>query len=215
MKKWFVTFVLLISMVFISMPFQVFAEESQTGNQTCINEKVIKLKYDMQKLWTEHAWWTRSFIVSRLAGVEDQNKVLERLLQNQVDLGNLIKPYYGEEAGNKLTALLKEHIVIAGKIIDAARIGDEKNVNKYNKEWVKNADKIVLFLTNANPNYSRKELTEIFYIHLKLTTDEVVYRLQKDWDNDIKTADKNEAHLIMMGDMLTDGIVKQFPQKFN
>ncbi len=215
MKKWFITFVLVASMVFISMPFQVFAEESQTVNQTCINEKVIKLKYDMQKLWIEHAWWTRSLIVSRLAGLEDQNKVLERLLQNQVDIGNLIKPYYGEEAGNKLTALLKEHIVIAGKIIDAAKIGDDKNVNKYNKEWVKNADEIVLFLTNANPNWSKKELTEMFYTHLKLTIDEVVYRLQKDWDGDIKSADANEAHLIMMGDMLTDGIVKQFPQKFN
>ena len=215
MKKWFISFVLLLSMVFISMPFQVFAEENQTADQTCVNEKVIKLKYNMQKLWIEHAWWTRSLIVSRLANLDDQDKVLERLLQNQVDLGNLIKPYYGEEAGNQLTALLKEHIVIAGKIIDAAKIGDEKNVNKYNKEWVKNADDIVLFLTNANPNYSKKELTEMFYTHLKLTIDEVVYRLQKDWDRDIKAADANEEHLIMMGDMLTDGIVKQFPQKLN
>ena len=50
----------------------------------------------------------------------------------------------------------------------------------------------------------------MFYTHLKFTTDEVIERLQKDWKADIKTADLNETHLIQMGDMLTDGIVKQF-----
>ena len=36
----------------------------------------------------------------------------------------------------------------------------------------------------------------------------------RNWKADIKTADLNETHLIHMGDMLTDGIVKQFPEKF-
>ncbi|WP_180960416.1 hypothetical protein [Neobacillus cucumis] len=54
----------------------------------------------------------------------------------------------------------------------------------------------------------------MFYTHLKLTTDEVKDRLKGDWTADIKTADTNEAHLIHMGDFLTDGIVKQFPNRF-
>ena len=99
----------------------------------------------MQKLWIDHAWWTRSVTISKLANLEDQNEVLNRLLQNQVDIGNVIKPYYGDEAGNKLTELLKEHIVIAGEIIDAAKKGDQGNVDKFNKDWVRNADEIVAF----------------------------------------------------------------------
>ena len=78
----------------------------------------------------------------------------------------------------------------------------------------RNADDIVAFLTKANPNWSKQELTDMFYTHLKFTTDEVTNRLQKNWKADIKTADLNETHLIHMGDMLTDGIVKQFPEKF-
>jgi hypothetical protein len=92
-------------------------------------------------------------------GLKDQKHILARLLHNQEDLGNIIKPYYGEEAGTKLTALLKEHILIAGKIIDAAKIGDQKNVDQFNKDWYGNADEIVAFLTSANPNWSKKELT--------------------------------------------------------
>lgn len=152
--------------------------------------------------------------MSNLAGIKDQKDVLARLLKNQDDIGNLIKPYYGVEAGNKLTALLKEHILIAGKIIDAAKKGDQKNLDLLNKEWYRNADQIVAFLTSANPNWSKQVLTDMFYTHLKLTTTEVVDRLKGNWVADIKTADTNEDHLIHLGDILTDGIVKQFPKKF-
>ncbi|MGZ4161747.1 MAG: hypothetical protein ACXVNF_13260, partial [Neobacillus sp.] len=115
------------------------------------------------------------------------------------------------QAGKKLTALLKKHILIAGKIIDA---NDKAAVDQFNKDWHRNADEIVSFLTSANPYWSKKVLTEMFHKHLKLTTDEVEDRLQGKWMEDINTADTNETHLIHMGDFFTDGIVKQFPNKF-
>ena len=71
----------------------------------------------MRKLWEDHITYTRNVIISfelnePAAGVvlPDLNTVVDRLMQNQVDIGNAIKPYYGEEAGNQLTKLLHEHI---------------------------------------------------------------------------------------------------------
>lgn len=215
MKKLFIVLIFFTLLTMTNTSTIAGAEGRAPANDpTCINESVIRLKYDMQELWIEHAWWTRSFIVSNIAGLKDQNDVLTRLLKNQVDLGNIIKPYYGEAAGNKLTGLLKEHILIAGKIINAAKAGDKASVDQFNKEWNRNADEIVAFLTSANPHWSKKDLTNMFYVHLQLTTDEVVNRLKGNWVEDIKRADMNEEHLIHMGDFLTDGIVKQFPQKF-
>ncbi|WP_442598897.1 glycosyltransferase [Neobacillus sp. D3-1R] len=214
MKKHYLSFILsFVLVVFMSSQLNAVAEKAPAKG-TSYTESHIKLKYRMQELWIEHAWWTRSFIVSSLAGIEDQQAVLNRLLQNQVDIGDTIKPYYGEEAGTKLTALLNEHILIAGSIVEAAKKGDQANVDKLNKEWTRNADQIVAFLSSANPKWNKKELTDMFYLHLKLTNDEVVDRLKKDWENDIRTADRNEEHLIHMADFLTDGIVKQFPKKF-
>ena len=65
---------------------------------------------DMRKLWEDHITWTRLFIVSAAADLPDKGPTTDRLLQNQVDIGNAVKPYYGDAAGEKLTALLKEHI---------------------------------------------------------------------------------------------------------
>lgn len=146
--------------------------------------------------------------------MKDQEKVLVRLLKNQEDIGNAIKPYYGEAAGNKLAKLLKDHILIAGKIVGAAKSGDQANLKKFNTEWYKNADDIADFLSSANPNWNNKELKELLYMHLKLVTDQVVARIKKDWDAEIMAFDEGEDHIIKLADTLSKGIIKQFPKKF-
>jgi hypothetical protein len=146
--------------------------------------------------------------------LEDTGKIAERLLRNQDDIGNAIKPIYGEEAGNKLAALLREHILIAADIVKAAKAGDSEGVAKGQKKWIGNADDIAVFLSGANPNWPVQTLKDMLYKHLAFTTTEVVSRLKKDWPADIEAYDKGHAHMLMFADMLTEGIVKQFPKKF-
>jgi hypothetical protein len=50
-------------------------KEDSSIQGSCINASVTELKYPMQKLWIEDAWWTRSYIVSNLAGLKDQNLI--------------------------------------------------------------------------------------------------------------------------------------------
>jgi hypothetical protein len=57
----------------------------------------------MRKLWEDHIMWTRVFIISAAADLPDKAAATDRLLQNQVDVGNAIKPYYGDAAGDQLT----------------------------------------------------------------------------------------------------------------
>ncbi|WP_246070528.1 glycosyltransferase [Paenibacillus kobensis] len=173
-----------------------------------------KFNFAMRKLWIDHTGWTWVYIISAIAGLEDQQQVLGRLLRNQVDIGNAIKPYYGEEAGKKLTMLLQEHILLAGKVLEAAKAGNQADLAKYNKEWYRNADDIVRFLSAANPNWNEKQLRDMFYTHLQLITEQVAARLKKDWDADIMAVDRNEDHMIHFADVLSEGIIKQFPKQF-
>lgn len=214
MKKQFLKLaIMFLSFAFILSPLHTEAKE-MAQQHPCISTSSIQLQTALQKLWIDHVTWTRSYIVSAVSGLEDQEKVLERLLKNQDDLGNAIKPYYGEEAGNKLGQLLREHILIAVKVVDAAKSGNQENLKKYNKEWYKNADDIALFLSKANPNWSNAELREMLHIHLKFVTDQVVARIHKDWDAEILAYDQNEVHMNHFADILTNGIIKQFPDKF-
>ncbi len=174
----------------------------------------VELRMNMRKLWEDHITYTRNYIISELAGLEDVDAVTERLLRNQTDLGDAIKPYYGAEAGTKLTSLLKDHIVVATEVVKAAKAGDNEALNQANKKWADNAEELAAFLSNANPHWPKKILAEAFTMHLSFTTDEVVSRLKKKWTADIAAYDKGHEHMLMVADVLTNGIVKQFPDKF-
>src|SRR5689334_24532714 len=89
----------------------------------------------MRRLWSDHVAYTRLFIVSAAAGSADKDATTQRLLQNQTDIGNAVSAFYGQEAGNKLTALLKDHIVIAASIVTAAKAGDNAKVASENERW--------------------------------------------------------------------------------
>jgi hypothetical protein len=191
----------------------ISSAESMKDDMLC-NKSVVDLRMSMRKLWEDHITYTRNYIISALADLEDTGKVAERLLKNQDDIGNAIKPIYGDEAGNKLASLLRDHILIATEVVKAAKMGKNEELTMANKKWEANADDIAVFLSGANPNWPKQDLTDMLYKHLELTTGEVVSRLKKNWDADINNYDKGHEHMLMFADALTDGIVKQYPDKF-
>ena len=170
---------------------------------------------DMRKLWEDHVTWTRLYIVSAVSNLPDKDATAQRLLQNQVDIGNAIKPFYGEAAGTKLSALLEDHILIAVELIEAAKVGDTQKKEGAVEKWNANADAISAFLSAANPaNWPADEMKSMMREHLALTTAEVVARLQKDTAAEIAAYEKVHGQILHMADQLSSGIVAQFPAKF-
>ncbi len=171
---------------------------------------------DMRKLWEDHITWTRLYIVSAAADLPDQGPTAGRLLQNQVDLGNAIKPFYGEAAGDQLTALLTDHILIAVEVIDAAKAGDTAAFEDALARWYANGDDIAAFLNAANPDeWGLREMQMMMKSHLDLTLEEAAARLNGDFAADIAAYDKVHLDILHMADMLSEGIIKQFPDKFD
>jgi hypothetical protein len=175
----------------------------------------VKFRNQMRKLWEDHIVWTRQFIVSAVAELPDTDTAADRLLANQDDIGDAIKPYYGEEAGEALSALLRDHILIAADLLNAAKIGDSAGVEEANARWHENANEIADFLSAANPeNWPQSEMREMMAGHLEWTLAEAVARLNADWDADVAAYDRVHRDILHMADMLSIGIIKQFPSKF-
>jgi len=169
----------------------------------------------MRKLWEDHVTWTRLYIVSAVAGLPDQGATAERLLKNQEDIGDAIRPYYGDEAGDALTELLKEHILVAAELIDAAKAGDSAAFDDANARWYANADEIAAFLNSANPeNWPLDEMQAMMRDHLDLTLQEASARLNGDYEADIAAYEEIHLQILHMADMLSEGIINQFPKEF-
>jgi len=173
-----------------------------------------QLRTDMRKLWTDHVVWTREYIIAAVGDQPDAPAAAARLMKNQEDIGAAIGGIYGTAAGQQLTVLLKDHISIAVDLIKAAKAGDSAAQKQASARWEQNAVQIADFLSKANPNLPRAALVDMMKTHLSTTTDEVVARLKKDWTGDVRAFDAVYDHILHMSDALTDGIVKQFPDKF-
>jgi len=116
--------------------------------------------------------------------------------------------------GHQLTTLLKDHIAIAGDIVKAAMAGDKAAQKVADDRWHQNATQIADFLSKANPNWPRATLLDMMNTHLSTTAAELTARLNKDWEGDVRAYDAVYDHILHMSDALSDGIVKQFPEKF-
>jgi len=263
----------------------------------------------MRELWSDHIVYTRSFIVSASAALPDTAEALQRLLRNQDEIGEAVKPYYGDAAGTQLASLLRNHIQLAGKTLMAAK-GTSTAMNMQNQSSSQypntmradtvssktdtssrmnnsqypsnpsssskmndttkarrsginndstqakttatqstayaqgqqynqqnqagenqvdsvslnqaiaalkaNGDSIADFLAKANPRgFNQGTLRSALQMHLTLLLKEATAQIKKDWSGSIAAFDESQRQAQQMADMLSDGIMKQFPSRFN
>jgi len=263
----------------------------------------------MRELWSDHIVYTRNFIVSASAALPDTAEALQRLLRNQDEIGEAVKPYYGDAAGTQLASLLRNHIQLAGKTLMAAKgtstamnmqaqsssqypssqypntmradtvssktdtssrmnnsqypsnpsasskmndttkarrsttrmdstttqssayaqgqqynqqnqVGenqvDSVSLNQAIAALKANGDSIADFLAKANPRgFNQGTLRGALQMHLTLLLKEATAQIKKDWSGSIAAFDESQRQAQQMADMLSDGIMKQFPSRFS
>ena len=170
----------------------------------------------MRKLWEDHVTWTRLAIVTFADGSQGFDATAARLLQNQTDIGNAIAPFYGTAAGQQLSALLHDHITIAVELLQDAKAGDTAAFNDAKIRWYANANQIADFLSAANPRFwpdatMRAAMKE----HLDQTLAEAVDELGGNYAASVSDYEAIHLHILAMADLLSSGIMHQFPARFH
>src|SRR5688572_16037800 len=173
------------------------AQQARPSSLRERTDAAVALRNDMRKLWEDHITWTRCVIISSAHDLPDLALTTQRLLDNQDDLGDAVKPYYGNAAGAELAALLRQHILGAAAILDAAKNNPDE-LDAAITVWYANANDIASFLHAANPEQwplavLQGELRE----HLDLTLQEATARLGGNFATDIAKYDA--VHLQILG----------------
>ena len=185
------------------------------ARETAITPKALALHDGMRALWEAHGTWTERAIVDFVGGLPDTNLVIERLLHNQVDIGNAVKPYYGAKAGTELTALLKGHINAAVGLLEAAKSGDASAVANARAKFYANGNQVARFLHAANPrHWSLAAMKTMMRIHLNQVVALAVDQLEGHYTQAISLYNRYIGHILDMADMLSTGIIQQFPAQF-
>lgn len=186
--------------------YQPYYRESSNAKMSYID-----LNNLMRQLWGEHVMWTKLAIMSIDSNSPDAEIVSNRLLRNPNDFGNAFTIFYDPKVGEELSRLLRDHLLIAADLVLAVKRQDGKEINEFDIKWHKNADDIAEFLNSINPNWDKQAVKQMLYSHLALTKDEAISILNNDYAKAISLFDEIENQALMMADIFTSGIAKQFP----
>lgn len=179
------------------------------------DSKTQQLHSAMQTLWADHMIWTYATVDAFYHNPTAFQPTLDRLLQNQKDIGAAIVPYYGQAAGDRLTALLTTHINQAVPVLKAAKENDKAGLDKALADWYANAKEIATFLTAANPkNWPASATEPMMKTHIDQTTGYAVALLKNEYANAVKLFDEARQHMGEMGIVLASGIIEHYPDKF-
>lgn len=191
------------------------AASAGSMHRTVTTQRALALHDNMRALWQAHGTWTERAIVDFVGGLPDTNLVVARLLQNQVDIGNAVKPYYGPKAGNKLTALLKDHINDAVNVLAAAKSGNTAQLVKAKAAFYANGNQVAAFLHSANPaHWPLPAMRQMMRTHLDQVLVLAVDQLEGHYQSAIQEYNVYIGHILDMAEMLSNGITQQFPARF-
>ena len=183
-----------------------------TGYPDCA--KHVELINAMRLAWSQHVYWARMLLISISDRLEDLDAVTARLMQNPGDIAGIFADHYTLEVAQAIAALLTEHLQIGGELITALRDRDAAKAQALSNQWYENADKMAAAFSGISPYYPLEDMREMLYRHLELTTQEVAMRLSGDYPADIQAFDAVEKEALMMADIFSSGLMRQFPQMF-
>lgn len=211
---------LTIVLALIIAAFAINAQQMNHSEMKGATKFQNSVKYQalnkaMRELWSAHMYWTLLTVDAFYNDPKGVDAKLHRLLQNQKDIGAAIVPFYGQAAGDKLAELLKEHIQGAVPVLQAAKSDDKAALDKAVKDWYANAKKIGDFLASANPkNWMEKDTESALEMHITHTIAYSVSILKSDYTQSFGGFEEALHHMLHLADILSDGIAKQFPEKF-
>jgi len=169
----------------------------------------------MRKLWEDHVTWTRLAIVTFADGSPSLAATEGRLLQNQADIGAAIAPFYGAAAGQELTTLLHAHITEAVSLLVDVRTNNAAQFAIDKAAWYDNANQIADFLSAANPRFWPDDVMRAFMKeHLDQTLAEAADELSGHYLASINDYEAIHLHILALADLLSSGIMSQFPNRF-
>lgn len=172
------------------------------------------LRVGMRKLWVSNAIWMREYIVNTIEADLSLDAASKRLAKSQDDIGRAFAPFYGAETGSKVTTLLRQHTSLVREMIEASMAKNTAKLTEADKRWRANADSIATLLSTVNPtNWPMATIQPVLVGGMNLTIAETNARLKRDYNADVETFDTILAQSLNLADILSDGIIKQFPNK--
>ncbi len=165
----------------------------------------------LQDLWQATTAWTREYLVDVCADLPNTAQSKKALLSHQAQLGDALRPYYGEKVSQEFRKLLHQQGELTMDLIDATKKDDQKKIKETELAWKKNACALSGFLSKTNPYITFHVLRDMLYDYLAMLRKMISDRVQKKWKDDLKHYDMLRAQNAQLSLLFSNAIRDAFP----
>lgn len=163
----------------------------------------IDFRITLASLFDTHATYTVFVILGVVNGLADVATNTKRLLENQVEIGDSMKPYIGEEGGRLLTKALTEHIQLAASVITTATAAAEGRadaaalIEAKKKALFLNSDKVASLISGVT-TLPLEDSKQMWRIHNELVIKMTEAQLTKNYEAFVSRYDAYKREIFAM-----------------
>ena len=173
--------------------------------------------------WIDYCWRIRAYIVGALAKLPDVDYSLPWVIANGRDLSDIMKTYYGDEAGQKFLDLFNENttnIVSLISYLTKPPANFNKNTDTYYISTVQRikdkANDLAMFMSDLNITYwPRETIRRQLEILVGDILDQIMFRFEENFVPDLERLDKFNSDIRDMSELFSTGIIQQNPGRFS
>jgi len=174
-----------------------------------------ELNNRLRLLWAQYYGWLRLSIIFLVFDLPKFEDAYRRLLRVPGDFGDLLTNIYDDVTAKQFTNLLEENIIITIRIIKALKTGNKSSVDNLTEQWQRSANRIASFLVAVNQYWGRDEWMQLLSNLFDLIKTETLYYLGSGLAEDTFIFDETEGLVLDIADTMIDGILSQFPERFD
>lgn len=187
----------------------------QATTPAAMSAKLAATQDALRDLWVEHVFWIRNYVVATAAHNDSAKQVAaEQIVANATAISAAVASFYGEPAGKQLLNLLAGHWGAVKDYSDATFASNADGQQKATKQLTSNAQQIAGFLAGANPHLPEDALFALLSAHGAHHIAQIQQLSAGDYAAEAKTWSAMRLHMFTIGDALTNGLAKQFPDRF-
>ena len=168
----------------------------------------------LRLLWLENVYWLQMAIQSMIFDLPDAGISSARLMQNPRDFEMAMQTFYGNDDAAAFAELMSNHLTIANELVNALMNSNANAAADAERRWYANADQMASFLSSINSNWSQESLQNLLRDHLDMIKNIVNDMLAGNFEESVTAFTDLESQATELADVMTDGIIREFPQYF-
>lgn len=191
------------------------ATSAQTMQAPTSNTPAAGLRTTLNGILQEHVYLAGAATGAALAGRQGEFQAAAGALDaNSVAMSKAIGSVYGDAAEQAFLPLWRAHITMFVDYTQAVAANDTAKKTKALADLDAYRTDFDVFLSGANPNLPRGAVAELLKPHVTGLAMAIDAQAANDPTRAYMLLREAAAHMPMIGDPLTEAIVKQFPQRF-